>query len=467
MLRRRLDRPCEPEHVLARSAVQERHVLELHPAFGDGSRLVEDDRGDSARSLEHLGAADEDPELGAAAGSDHESGRRRKAERARARDDEDRHRSLERRSRTAAEEEPARERREREREDNRHEDRRHSVGEALDRRLARLGLRDQARDLRERGLVADPRRTHEEPSEGVDRRSRHARPRPDVHGRRLSGQHRLVDRRLALDDHTVGRDLLAGTHDEHVAHDELRGRHRDLRPVPQDTRLPRPELEERANRRARSAPRSGLEVAAEEDQRRDDGGHLEVRVALAAGERDRRPAPRGDRPDRDERVHRRGAATCVDERGAVEVEAGPEHDRSRQGKCEPLPPREVQRREHCDEYEGRRERRGEAEPSTHGGDAVGALARIDGERRAVACRLDRAEKVVDAHPLGVEANGGSLGREVHGRVDAVELVEAALDPARAGRAGHPLKRQVDPLARVENSRAGGVSHTLTIPPLGI
>ena len=45
--------------------------------------------------------------------------------------------------------------------------------------------------------------------------------RPDVDGHRLAGQHRLVDRRLALDDDAVGRDLLAGTHDEHVADDEL------------------------------------------------------------------------------------------------------------------------------------------------------------------------------------------------------------------------------------------------------
>ena len=43
---------------------------------------------DPARLLEHLGALDQDAELRAAAGADHERGRRRQAERARAGDDQ-------------------------------------------------------------------------------------------------------------------------------------------------------------------------------------------------------------------------------------------------------------------------------------------------------------------------------------------------------------------------------------------
>ena len=81
----------------------------------------------------------------------------------------------------------------------------------------------------------------------------------------------------------------------------------DLAAVAQHARLLRAELEQRADRRARAPPRARLEVAAEQDQRRDDRGDLEVRVRVVESDdqRDDRPAPGGERPDRDERVHRR------------------------------------------------------------------------------------------------------------------------------------------------------------------
>ena len=59
---------------------------------GDGAGLVEHDGVDAARRLEHLGAADEDPELGAAAGADQQRRRRGEAERAGAGDDQHRDR---------------------------------------------------------------------------------------------------------------------------------------------------------------------------------------------------------------------------------------------------------------------------------------------------------------------------------------------------------------------------------------
>ena len=88
MLGGRLDGAGEPEHVAARSAVERRDVGELHPALGDRARLVEDDGRDPARPLEDLRALDEDAELRAAPGADHERGRRREPERAGAGDDE-------------------------------------------------------------------------------------------------------------------------------------------------------------------------------------------------------------------------------------------------------------------------------------------------------------------------------------------------------------------------------------------
>ena len=127
-----------------------------HPALGHGAGLVEHDRRDPARPLEHLGAPDEDPELRAAPGADHQRGRRGEAERARARDDQHGDgggERLRRRRRSASE--PAGERREREHDHDRDEDRRDAVDEPLDRRLARLRLGDEPGDLRERRVGAD------------------------------------------------------------------------------------------------------------------------------------------------------------------------------------------------------------------------------------------------------------------------------------------------------------------------
>ena len=148
-------------------------VDEGHPAGRDGAGLVEHDRVDLAGRLEHLGALDQDPELGAAAGADHQRGRRRQPEGARAGDDQHRDGGGERDGRAVGGGggQPEPERGDGERDHDRHEDRRHPVGEALDGRLAGLGVLDEPGDLRQRGVGADPGRLHDEPSAGVDRRA--------------------------------------------------------------------------------------------------------------------------------------------------------------------------------------------------------------------------------------------------------------------------------------------------------
>ena len=71
-------------------AVGDDDVDEAHPAGGDGAGLVEHDGVDPARGLEHLRALDQQAELRAAAGADHQRRRRREPERARAGDDQHR-----------------------------------------------------------------------------------------------------------------------------------------------------------------------------------------------------------------------------------------------------------------------------------------------------------------------------------------------------------------------------------------
>ena len=183
MLGGRLDRSGEPQHLGARRAVQERDSRELQLPLGDRARLVEHDRVDAPRPLEHLRPLDQHAELRAAPGADHERDRRREAERARAGDDQDGDRRGEgvlapsrprRASPTSVSSESD--------DHGRDEDRRHAVGEPLHGRLARLRRVDESGDPRKRGVGADARRAHDEPPVVVDGRAGDlapgARPRP-------------------------------------------------------------------------------------------------------------------------------------------------------------------------------------------------------------------------------------------------------------------------------------------------
>ena len=61
--------------------------------------------------------------------------------------------------------------------------------------------------------------------------------------------------------------------------------------------------------------------------------------------------------------------------------------------------------------------------------------------RVVADPLDRADELVGCDALRVVGDGSRLGGEVDGRLDAVELVQRALDARCAGSAGHPFQRE--------------------------
>ena len=88
--------PARSSAVAGAHALGRDHVDQRHAAGGDRAGLVEHDRVDPAGRLQHLGALDEDAELGAPARADHEGGRRGQAQGARAGDDQDRHRGGER-----------------------------------------------------------------------------------------------------------------------------------------------------------------------------------------------------------------------------------------------------------------------------------------------------------------------------------------------------------------------------------
>ena len=179
--------------------------------------------------------------------------------------------------------EPEAERADRDREDDRDEDARDAVGEPLDRRLAGLRLGDQARDLRQRGVVADARGADDQAPAGVDRRARDVGAGADLDRDGLAGEHAHVDGGVAVLDDAVGGDLLAGTDDEAVADLQLLDRDAALGAVVvEDRDVLGAELEQRLQRGAGAALGARLEVAAGQDEGGDDRGRLEVDLVRAA-----------------------------------------------------------------------------------------------------------------------------------------------------------------------------------------
>ncbi len=356
---------------------------ERHLALGDGAGLVEDDRVHAAGGFEDLGPLDQDPELGAAAGADEKSGRGCQPERARASDDQDGNgrRQGERESGAAAV--PVAERRHGDRDHDRDEDPRDAVGKPLDGRFPGLGLGHEPCDLSERGVGADAAGLDDEPAADVDGRPGDRVTDTDLDGNALSGQQRLVDGRSALDDDAVGRHLLARPDDETVADLELPDRNPSLAAVRvQDRRVLGTELDESPQRCSGGALRPRLEVAAGEQERDDHCRDLEVDLVAsrAAGgdqleghlhpgdagieeeERDHRPAPGGERAQRDERVHRRCCVPQVLPGGGVERPARPEDDGGGELERQPLPVGELQRRDHAHQQHRERQDGGEDQP---------------------------------------------------------------------------------------------------------
>ena len=274
---------------------------------------------------------------------------------------------------------------------DRDEDTGDAIGQTLDGRLSRLRLGDEASDLRERGVGADAEGANDESAAGVDRRAEDLVAGLYLDRHALAGQERLVDRGAALLDDAVGGDLLSRPDDESVSDLELVDRDTPLAIVGvEDAHLLGAQLEQSAQGGSRVSLRPSLEVAAGEDEGGHDRGHLEIEVlgglapaqdelearrhpGLARAEEEQsneRPAPRRERAERDQRVHRRGRVLQVEPGCAMEGPAAPEDDRGRQQQREPWPVVELQRLDHRQQQHGQRERRGDDQPPPERGDRI-------------------------------------------------------------------------------------------------
>ena len=137
------------------------------------------------------------------------------------------------------------------------------------------------------------------------------------------------DRRAALDEDAVDRDLLARPDAQQVAGLDGLERHVRLDVAGDDPSGRRLQADEPPDRAGRLALGPGLQPAAEQDEADDERGRVEVRLGLAAGlHRDHRPEREHDasRPTRPS-SRRRRACPCSSCRGAARAR--------RRGRSEP------------------------------------------------------------------------------------------------------------------------------------
>ena len=189
-------------------------------AFGQGAGLVDDQRVDLLHQLERLGILDEHAGARAAAGADHDRHRRRQPERAGAGDDQhgDGIDQREAHRRRRAEERPDDKgrRRRRSRRPARTRPRSTSTSRWIGARV-RCASATICDDLRQqRSLPTRSARMTKLPVPlTVAPVTLSAGALLDRH--RLAGDHRFIDRAVALEHHAVDRDFLAGPHAQAIA----------------------------------------------------------------------------------------------------------------------------------------------------------------------------------------------------------------------------------------------------------
>ena len=180
---------------------------------------------------------------------------------------------------------------------------------------------------------------------------------------------------------------------------------------------------------------------AEEREAHRHAGH--ARAAEEQGVE--RPAERGDDAEADERVHGDGAMAGVDRRRAVERPRAPHRDGGRQGEREPLPIRELQRRDHGQHCDRHGQCEADEQPAAEGvGLGIGRDLLRDGRRGPrgrVARSLDDRDEVRRVEVVAAHAR--LLGGVVDGCLDAGQLVQLALDPGGARGARHPGDVELD------------------------
>ena len=300
------------------------------------------------------------------------------------------------------------------------------VGETLDRRLGRLCTLHERQQPRQRGVGADCAGLHDQRAVEVDRGAGDRRATGFLHRERFPGEHRLVDRRRALEHDAVDRDPVARAHPEQVSDPDLRRRDDPLAPrliarteqarrgVAQAGQLP--------HRPPRAMASAQIAVARDQERRDDRRPHVVVQAHLELADRHamgvavrlgvqhhRRVGEARQRAERDQRVHVRAAGPRAVPGRTQKRQTAPELDRHRQLAGQP-PAGAVVRSEVGEQHDRDRQRDRERDPRQQGAPlrGLGAILLLDltggcvGHHRlgAVAGALDDRHQSVEVDRSG-------------------------------------------------------------------
>ena len=454
MLAPALDRGGDLQKRCVVDALCSRGIDQHRLALGQRAGLVERHQIDAVRHFQRFGVLDQYPRAGRNAGARHDRGRRRKAQRARAGDDEHRdgieHRHVDARTRHH----PADKGYDGHRQHHGHEHRAHPVHQPLDRRLGALRAFDKAHDLRQHGFAADRGRLDKDQPLAVDRPANDQAALGLRHRQAFARQHRFIDARRALEDPSVNRNALARADADKITLPHAFNAHLALgAPGIDDARGFGAQRHQRADRRARLTLGAAFQPFAEQHQRDDDGRSLEIIMRRAVMRRrhreliDAQPISRA-RPDRDEQVHIARTRLHRAPPRAVESRAQPElHRRCKQ----PLnPSRHVEHNAERREQHGEHQRQGQhrADDDMRQCAFIGIVPDLLGRHfpaRRIAARRRRITRLGDS----LHQHIGRHGREVRDLRGFARQID--------GRAKHPrhyCQRAFDPADARGTAHAG-------------
>ena len=187
--------------------------------LGERAGLVHNERIHLSHHLDRLGVLEQHAGSRAFASGHHDRQWRREPQRARAGDDQHRHRCDQGigHARLWPDEHPDSERDDGDKNDRRDEVSGDDVGQLLNRRTAPLRLGDHLYDLGEQCLGADLLCAHGQGAGPVDGRADDLVAGGLLDRDRFAGDHRLVDGARAFDDDAVDRDFFTGPHPQEIA----------------------------------------------------------------------------------------------------------------------------------------------------------------------------------------------------------------------------------------------------------
>ncbi len=160
------------------------------------------------------------------------------------------------------------------------------VHENLDWRAASLSGFHEVDDSRERRVAAQPRDPHFECAAAIDGAGEHLVSRSLIDRQGLSGDRRLIDRAVAVENFPVERNLVTGSHNQRLANPHEIDGNTLVDTLAMHQRFSGAEIHQRANRVARARHAACLEQLCERKQENDGGPFRPFADRHCAGHRE-------------------------------------------------------------------------------------------------------------------------------------------------------------------------------------